>query len=105
MKIATTTSDFTRFCQNDSERIQELYRAGFRYIDLDMYNFTPESPYMSKSWRDEAEKIRQTADKLGMKFVQAHSQGGNPLSEDTAHTDFLCWPRQSARLKYVHFSE
>lgn len=89
MKIATTTGDFKRFCKNDSERIEELYRAGFRYIDLSMYDFTPQSPYMSENWRDEVEKIRKTAERLGMKFVQAHSQGGNPLSEDKSHTDFL----------------
>jgi hypothetical protein len=36
MKIATTTGDFSRFCQTDEEKIRELHRAGFRYIDLDM---------------------------------------------------------------------
>ena len=51
MKIATTTGDFTKYAENDSQRIRELYDAGFRYIDLDMYSFTPDSPYMQDSWR------------------------------------------------------
>ena len=40
MKIATTTGDFKLYCQNDIERINELNKAGFKYIDLDMYSFT-----------------------------------------------------------------
>ena len=89
MKIATSSGDFYRFCQTDEERIRELHAAGFRYIDLDMYHFTEDSPYMQDGWRKEAERLRALADSLGMKFVQAHSQGGNPLSKDEAHVDFL----------------
>ncbi len=89
MKIATTTGDFKKFCRTDEERIRELHRAGFRYIDLDMYSFTPDCAYMQENWKDEVEKIKNLADELGMAFVQAHSQGGNPLSSDQAHVDFL----------------
>ena len=89
MKIATSTGDFYLHCKTDEERIRELYRAGFRYIDLDMYHFTEQSPLMGEGWREEALKLRALADSLGMKFVQAHSQGGNPLSKDEAHVDFL----------------
>lgn len=89
MKIATTTEDFGRFCANDCQRIKELYNAGFRYIDLSMYSFTPDSPYMQENWQSEVQKIKNLADSLGMTFVQAHSQGGNPLSTDKAHVDFL----------------
>ena len=89
MKIATTTGDFGFFCKNDEERIRELHRAGFRYIDLDMYSFKPDSPYMQENWRDEVQKLKDLASELGMEFVQAHSQGGNPLSPDAAHVEFL----------------
>ena len=41
MKIATTTGDFSFFCATDEERVRELHRAGFRYIDLSMYSFSP----------------------------------------------------------------
>lgn len=83
MKIATTTGDFTRFCKNDEERIRELYRAGFRYIDLNMYRFSPDCEYMGEAWRDAVMRIKKLAEDLGMEFVQEHSQGGNPLSEDS----------------------
>lgn len=85
----TTTLDFGFYCKSDEERIIELHRAGFRYIDLDMYSLTPDCVYMQENWRDEVEKIKAIARSLGMEFVQAHSQGGNPLSDDKAHVDFL----------------
>ena len=89
MKIATTTEDFGFYCSSDEDRIRELHRAGFRYIDLNMYNFTPECAYMQKDWRARILGLRELADELGMQFAQAHSQGGNPLSEDPEHVDFL----------------
>ena len=39
MKIATTTGDFRNHCHDTESRIRELYKTGFRYIDLDMYAF------------------------------------------------------------------
>jgi len=89
MKIATTTGDFEFYCDNDLDRIREMHRAGFRYIDLNMYQFTPDCVYMGENWKDEVKKLQALADELGMRFVQAHSQGGNPLSDDPEHVDFL----------------
>jgi sugar phosphate isomerase/epimerase len=89
MKIATTTGDFSPYVPTDAERIKELHRAGFRYIDLNMYSFTPKSVYMQEGWQDEVKRLKELADELGMTFVQAHSQGGNPLSEDPAYMEFL----------------
>lgn len=99
MKIATTTGDFKSFCATDEERVRELYRAGFRYIDLSMYNFTPDCVYMREGWQDEVKRLKATADELGMKFVQAHSQGGNPLNE--SEVDFIV----SATLRSVDICE
>ena len=89
MKIATTTEDFSFYCQTDEERIRELHHAGFRYIDLSMYSFTPDCLYMQGNWREEVMRLKAIADELGMTFVQAHSQGGNPLSSKSEHVDFL----------------
>ena len=82
-KIATSTSDLYKShgFATDEEKIRGLYEAGFRYIDLSMYSFTQDSAYMSDGWREEALKLKALADELGMEFVQAHSQGGNPLSQ------------------------
>ena len=89
MKIATTTGDFGFYCKTDIERIRELNKAGFKYIDLNMYSFTPECVYMNDGWQDEVLKLKAEAKNLGMDFVQAHSQGGNPLSDDEGQVDFL----------------
>ena len=89
MKIATTTGDFGYYCGTDAERIRELHRAGFRYIDFSMYSFTPDCAYMQEHWQQAVQEIKDVAEELGMTFVQAHSQGGNPLSEDPEHVDFL----------------
>ena len=89
MKIATTTADFGAFCRNDIDRIRELHRAGFRYVDLSMYSLTPDCDYMKDNWRDAVNALKKEADTLGMTFVQAHSQGGNPLKDDASHVEFL----------------
>ena len=89
MKIATTTDNFLYYCDNDIDRIRELHRGGFRYIDLSMYFFTPDSPYMSDDWKTPVRALKEEADRLGMQFVQAHSQGGNALRPDPERVEFL----------------
>ena len=89
MKIATTTDNFLYYCDNDIDRIRELHRGGFRYIDLSMYFFTPDSPYMSDDWKAPVRALKEEADRLGMQFVQAHSQGGNYLKPDPEKAEFL----------------
>ena len=82
MKIATTTGDFGSFLGNDADRIRALHKAGFRYIDFNMYSLTPDCPLMSDNWKDETASLKALADSLGMKFVQAHSQGGNCFKDE-----------------------
>lgn len=89
MKIATTTSDFQYFCNSYEDRIRELHRAGFRYIDLSMYHLAPDSPLMQDDWREYALGLKALADELGMTFVQAHSPGGNLLWQDEARVEYL----------------
>ena len=38
MKIATSTGDFGRFPLTEQQKVQELYDAGFRYIDVNFYS-------------------------------------------------------------------
>ena len=59
MKIATTTGDFGYVCDSDLEIVRELHRAGFRYIDLNMYSFTPNCVYMRDGWQDEVKNSRK----------------------------------------------
>lgn len=89
MKIANTTGGFGFYCKTNEERIRELHRAGFRYIDLNMYGFPPTSVYMQDGWQTEVARLKDVADELGMQFVQAHSPSGNPLWEDSARADYV----------------
>ena len=89
MKIATTTGDFGVYCDNDIERIRELHKAGFRYVDLSMYTWKPDSVYMTDGWQDAVAALKREAEHLGMRFVQAHSQGGNPLSDNPSEVEFI----------------
>lgn len=78
MKLATTTSDFGRFANSYEEIISLIHDAGFRYIDIGIGKKICEN----ENWREEAKRIRDYTEKLGMKFIQAHSPGGNPLKCD-----------------------
>lgn len=89
MKIATTTEDFAPYYKTDREIIKKLHQAGFRYVDLSMYTFTRNCPYMMDGWEHVVAELKEEAQRLGMKFVQAHSQGGNPLSKDRGQVDFI----------------
>lgn len=89
MRIATSTGDFRFYFDSDIDRIRELHRAGFRYIDLDMYSFTPQSVYMQDDWKSAVAVLKAEAERLGMTFVQAHSQGGNPFDDNKEKADFL----------------
>ena len=84
MKLATTTADFARFTASNTERIRHLYDAGFRHIDLSLYDdFVGKSPFFAPDWRAYTKGLADFAAGLGMTFVQAHSPGGNPLDDDS----------------------
>ena len=82
MKIANTTGDLEDFCKTYEERVQHLYEAGFRYIDLNMFHiYENDELLVSEKWLDNAKHLKEFAQERGMKFVQAHSPGGNPLRD------------------------
>ena len=90
MKLATTTSDFGSFCANDCERIGEIRAAGFRYVVLSQYSIkTNADLLLADDWRDTVARMKETADRLGVTFVQSHSPGGNALDPDPAKVDEL----------------
>lgn len=72
MKLCTTTEDFAAYYSSDVDKLRELAGAGFRYIDLSMYN-NEAAAYMHDNWREDIRRLKAEADKLGVTFVQAHS--------------------------------
>ena len=78
MKLATTTADFGRWAVTYEEIVKMIHDAGFRYIDIGINRRICDSP----EGLEEAKRIRDYAESLGMKFIQAHSPEGNPLSPE-----------------------
>ena len=90
MKLATTTDDFLRFTQSYQESIDCVCEAGFKHIDLGMYEICKDDELLiSNNWKDNAKRILENTSRLGADFVQAHSPGGNPLAENKAEVDNL----------------
>ena len=81
MKLVTTTGDFDHYCDTYLERIQHIYEAGFRYIDLSLYTVKPDDALIENDdWMQTIETIRAYADEKGIRFVQAHGPNVNPLA-------------------------
>ena len=72
MKLCTTTGDFSLHINNDFDKLLEISIAGFKYVDFSMY-LNEASAYMHDGWRESIKKLKDYADSLGVKFVQAHS--------------------------------
>ncbi len=83
MKLATTTGDFNCFDISLEKKIKLLYEAGFRHIDLSLYEEnTLSSRFMQPDWREYTHSLKELAQSLGMDFVQSHSPNVNPLKFD-----------------------
>ena len=76
MKLSTTVSDFSKYCATTEEKIDHLYAAGFRYIDMSLY--TPSKApvlFADETWEAEAKRLREYAEGKGMQFVISHAPG------------------------------
>ncbi len=90
MKLATTTGDFGRYASSTKECIRLIHDAGFRYIDIGLGGrfFTEEN------WRDIVKDLREYAEGLDMKFVQAHSPNAAVLTPDRWEREVF-WGKRS----------
>ena len=82
MKLATTTGDFGAYSPSQAFALEHIRRAGFRYAD---YNFGMDLSRANGVYAEDHEayfdEIAQTADKLGIKLIQAHAPMGKPLAD------------------------
>ena len=85
MKLVTTTGDFDRFCSSYLERIQNVYEAGFRYMDLSMYTVGEEDELIDNNhWMDTIHRIKAYAEERDIHFLQAHAPDTNALAGEEA---------------------
>ncbi len=97
MRLATTTADLCHYiegCKKDLDATRKMLDyfllTGFKYLDYNFYDaLSPDSLLMQDDWRANMQKIRAYAEQLGLKFVQAHSAGGNPFVHDDKYPILL----------------
>lgn len=95
MKLATTTGDFSRFCSTYKECIDCIYEAGFRYVDISFYTLSESMELLGDDRIEKATKLKEYADSLGVKLVQAHAPGGNAFTEDGIDQDLVEYTKRS----------
>lgn len=82
MKLATTTGDFHGYTRSQDECLGYIREAGFRYAD---YSFGSDYAHRTGVYAADHEayfdEISATADRLGIRLVQAHSPMGTPLTD------------------------
>ena len=79
MRLATTICDFWGYTGSIEESIRLMHDAGFRYIDFGMGH---DRFFKNDNWKEETIKVRDYAERLGMKFVQAHSPDGDVFNSE-----------------------
>lgn len=90
MKLATTTGDFNRVCDNYLDRIKCVFEAGFKYIDLSLYTIKDDDElFYNENWQDEVKRIKEYADENGIRFIQAHSPDTNNLDGEAGYKGAL----------------
>lgn len=82
MKLATTTGDFSRYTSSQLEIMEYIRRAGFKYLDYNFgIDYQGRTGAFSADWREYIQTVQKQAERLGVRFVQAHAPMGTPLAE------------------------
>ncbi len=80
LKLATTTSDFGHYVNQQIEGFRYIKECGFDYID---YNFCRDynrkDGFYSEKWEDYLAQVKNEVTALGLTFVQAHAPMGRPF--------------------------
>lgn len=83
MKLTNTTEEFQKFYDNDVDRTRALFEQGFKNIDISFYTeHIDNAIYQGDDWKQKAYELLNFGNQNGIKFVQAHLPGGNPLDEN-----------------------
>jgi len=84
LKLASTTANFKILPVDDHlERVRHVAKAGFKYVDLSFYSIDKvNSPFMLENFKEYTGQLKNLADELGIKYVQAHLPNCNPLDKE-----------------------
>ena len=90
MKLATTTGDFAAYTRSQTENIDYIHQAGFRYLDYNFGNdYANRTGAYNAEWRDHFAQVKAFAGERGMTFVQAHSPMGSPIVRNEKQKQFI----------------
>lgn len=81
MRLATTTLDFAKYTCCQTEALDHIRKAGFRYAD---YSFGKDYDHRSGIYSGDDgyfDRVAQAADDLGIRLIQAHAPMGKPLDD------------------------
>lgn len=90
MKLATTTSDFGLYGLTQQETLQKISDAGFRYVDYSFgIDWKRGNGFYTDAWQKHGDSMLAAAEKAGVKFVQAHSPMGAPITKNEQQRPFI----------------
>lgn len=85
MKLATTTCDYSQYTDSQTEAMNWIREAGFRYVDYNFgMDFRHQNGVFTGEWKAYLKGILEHAKRLGVQFVQAHAPMGTPIAGDDA---------------------
>lgn len=83
MLLVQQIDQLTKYYSEETA-LEMLRDAGFTGADLSLFNIENSPRWMGENYKEEAKKLGEYAESLGVPFVQSHA----PFSFDWAHRDF-----------------
>ena len=70
--------------------MKHTHNAGFRFLDYSFgIDFARKNGFFSADRKAHLESVKHQCDKLGVRFVQAHSPMGSPIIKNAEHKEFI----------------
>ena len=90
MKLATTTGDFLAYTKNGCESLGYIADAGFKYAGYNFHgDFENGVGVFGENCEYYIQSLIETAKERDIKFVQAHSPMGEPITKDENYERFI----------------
>lgn len=90
LQLATTISDFDAYTDNSLDAIRYTHAAGFSLQDYSFgADFSRRNGFLGNDPEGYLREVLRLADKLGVRFVQAHAPMGRPIVKNEEYEDFM----------------
>jgi sugar phosphate isomerase/epimerase len=82
MQLASNAAGWDRYGLSPIQKVVSAASSGFRNVDFQFFSLPPDSIWLSDGWREEADRLIDACAAHGVRLVQSHAPGGNPLATD-----------------------